>query len=48
MRYTKPQITNVADAHVLIQGSSDKGVFDVIDNDPQQQNCTTAAYEADE
>jgi hypothetical protein len=46
MRYTKPQITNTAKAHQLVQGS-DKGQI-VDDNGSEPGRCTAAAYEADE
>jgi len=48
MQYTKPQITNVAKAHKLVQGSSDKSNPQAPDNNIVLPNCTSPAYEADE
>jgi hypothetical protein len=48
MQYTKPQITNVAEAHHVIQGSLNKGAFTVPDNNIHDKPCSQSAYEADE
>lgn len=46
MNYIKPQISNVLNASLTIQG--EKGKITAPDGNPQELHVTVAAYQADE